>query len=542
MHRSFAIERSKGNSDLQDEEHTPICNLNRRSQNVLRYNPTKATGNDEHDAYIREQSCSLCDHIDDECCNRNRGDEYVPVFIDNAAGYANDFHYEKDIRDALELERHNSRTRERQREPSAIAIDYGFTKQKEYNFKRGVDVIHHPTFYDPSNSPTHQVHLSRRCYCSRCKYHSHEPFRRDSLSPDMTAMEVTHRNHSPTQVEIVPLTSNKEYRSTQCSGKSSCSPTPSGSPCPSTPGTSTSPLARRSSSNVYCPTAPIPMCLPISSPTCDSYHNSYYSWPLRNTCFERFPYYFPPSPVLPLQPEMKHAITCYGIGVESNGYGYEAKRDLQKKMIRDRGHEASSPPIAEVEPNTGLESPMVQKLSNTEHQEEGKFAQQKPRAVTLQVDVAMEENGEQLSLERGQSMDENDNILNEKVSTSEEEESINLKAPKGRKFTCKFCGKIYVSLGALKMHIRTHTLPCKCHICGKAFSRPWLLQGHIRTHTGEKPYKCHMCQRAFADRSNLRAHLQTHSDVKKYRCRTCHKTFSRMSLLLKHEEAGCLAS
>jgi len=51
-------------------------------------------------------------------------------------------------------------------------------------------------------------------------------------------------------------------------------------------------------------------------------------------------------------------------------------------------------------------------------------------------------------------------------------------------FICKFCEKEYVSLGALKMHIRTHTLPCVCKLCGKAFSRPWLLQGHIRTHTG----------------------------------------------------------
>ncbi|XP_053739501.1 zinc finger protein SNAI2 [Synchiropus splendidus] len=106
-------------------------------------------------------------------------------------------------------------------------------------------------------------------------------------------------------------------------------------------------------------------------------------------------------------------------------------------------------------------------------------------------------------------------------------------------FSCKYCEKEYVSLGALKMHIRTHTLPCVCKICGKAFSRPWLLQGHIRTHTGEKPFSCPHCSRAFADRSNLRAHLQTHSDVKKYQCKNCSKTFSRMSLLHKHEESGC---
>ncbi|XP_070696641.1 steroid 17-alpha-hydroxylase/17,20 lyase [Pempheris klunzingeri] len=106
-------------------------------------------------------------------------------------------------------------------------------------------------------------------------------------------------------------------------------------------------------------------------------------------------------------------------------------------------------------------------------------------------------------------------------------------------FSCKHCEKEYISLGALKMHIRTHTLPCVCKLCGKAFSRPWLLQGHIRTHTGEKPFSCLHCSRAFADRSNLRAHLQTHSEVKKYQCGSCFKTFSRISLLAKHQEAGC---
>ena len=107
-----------------------------------------------------------------------------------------------------------------------------------------------------------------------------------------------------------------------------------------------------------------------------------------------------------------------------------------------------------------------------------------------------------------------------------------------KSFTCKYCDKVYLSLGALKMHIRTHTLPCTCMICGKAFSRPWLLQGHVRTHTGEKPYECTFCKRAFADRSNLRAHVQTHSQVKKYKCEKCTKTFSRMSLLIKHQTSN----
>ena len=49
---------------------------------------------------------------------------------------------------------------------------------------------------------------------------------------------------------------------------------------------------------------------------------------------------------------------------------------------------------------------------------------------------------------------------------------------------CTICGKIYVSMPAYAMHLRTHNQNCKCSICGKTFSRPWLLQGHLRTHTG----------------------------------------------------------
>ncbi|XP_071784615.1 uncharacterized protein [Asterias amurensis] len=109
-----------------------------------------------------------------------------------------------------------------------------------------------------------------------------------------------------------------------------------------------------------------------------------------------------------------------------------------------------------------------------------------------------------------------------------------------RYFTCKYCNKHYMSLGALKMHIRTHTLPCKCQFCDKSFSRAWLLKGHIRTHTGEKPFSCSYCLRAFADHSNLRAHLQTHFDMKRYSCQSCSKSFSRMSMLVKHQETGCL--
>ena len=109
-----------------------------------------------------------------------------------------------------------------------------------------------------------------------------------------------------------------------------------------------------------------------------------------------------------------------------------------------------------------------------------------------------------------------------------------------KSFACEYCSKGYTSLSALKMHTRTHTLPCKCDVCGKSFSRQWVLKGHFRTHTGEKPFACTYCSRPFADKSNLRAHLQTqHLQTKKYSCLDCKKTFSRMSLLNKHTDDGC---
>uniref|UniRef100_A0A3Q0RQC9 Snail family zinc finger 1a n=1 Tax=Amphilophus citrinellus TaxID=61819 RepID=A0A3Q0RQC9_AMPCI len=129
------------------------------------------------------------------------------------------------------------------------------------------------------------------------------------------------------------------------------------------------------------------------------------------------------------------------------------------------------------------------------------------------------------------------------ISPPEEEEERETPATASRPaFLCKHCPKEYTSLGALKMHIRSHTLPCVCTTCGKAFSRPWLLRGHIRTHTGERPFSCPHCNRAFADRSNLRAHLQTHAEVKKYQCGVCSRTFSRMSLLQKHSSSGCCST
>lgn len=105
-----------------------------------------------------------------------------------------------------------------------------------------------------------------------------------------------------------------------------------------------------------------------------------------------------------------------------------------------------------------------------------------------------------------------------------------------RTVPCQICGKYFVSLERVRIHIRAAhgEKSCSCDICGSGFSYRCKLLDHMRTHTGDKPFHCDVCGKFFSQKNHLTRHSMIHTGERPYPCDFCGRGFYRKDKLTRH--------
>ncbi|XP_073670671.1 uncharacterized protein [Paramisgurnus dabryanus] len=103
---------------------------------------------------------------------------------------------------------------------------------------------------------------------------------------------------------------------------------------------------------------------------------------------------------------------------------------------------------------------------------------------------------------------------------------------------CEQCGKGYLSISSLKVHMMTHSgeRPFQCSKCDMRFRTRDTLIGHERIHTGEKPYKCPHCEMSFSQKAYRKKHVFLHTNERPYQCNQCDKAFRDSGCLKIHQK------
>ena len=129
---------------------------------------------------------------------------------------------------------------------------------------------------------------------------------------------------------------------------------------------------------------------------------------------------------------------------------------------------------------------------------------------------------------------ENENAANSEVSEDLHHDG------RPKKFKCKICGKLSVSIQSLRVHIGNIHIkkPSKCEKCGKVFNRKHEWNKHVALH-GDDDLKCDYCDMSFVKNDQLDHHIYTtHKGYKeedpRYVCATCKKAFTQCNELKTH--------
>lgn len=108
------------------------------------------------------------------------------------------------------------------------------------------------------------------------------------------------------------------------------------------------------------------------------------------------------------------------------------------------------------------------------------------------------------------------------------------------KHDCTQCSKLFKSVRALKIHMRSHQSNVHaCSFCCKKFSSSANLMSHMRqVHrlASENNFICEECGKSCPSKGSLKDHMYVHSDAKPFKCDSCPMAFKNMPRLKTHQD------
>lgn len=125
------------------------------------------------------------------------------------------------------------------------------------------------------------------------------------------------------------------------------------------------------------------------------------------------------------------------------------------------------------------------------------------------------------------------------IITSKNETIEYLTEEKIKKYICKICSKRFLSISAIRAHIKffhykLNRYVCPFKNCKKTFINNYRLKTHINIHKGIKSFVCYICNKKFTENGTLLTHYVTHSNIKPYKCDICENQFKTVPQLKNH--------
>ncbi|KAL4714836.1 hypothetical protein ACJJTC_002695 [Scirpophaga incertulas] len=115
--------------------------------------------------------------------------------------------------------------------------------------------------------------------------------------------------------------------------------------------------------------------------------------------------------------------------------------------------------------------------------------------------------------------------------------STKMSPGKTRPHSCDFCGKKFLHLDTLQVHMKCHSgeeRVHKCSYCLELCDNEAELRQHEASHAGPKPFLCTRCGKTYKKRESMVYHRKLHELDKQYTCNVCPKSFNAAFKLQRH--------